>query len=118
MAAIGGGLATGCSINTQRANKNVFRGKAKNIIFLVSDGMSIGTPTMTDLLMQRKLGKESKWMNLYRENKVHHAFMDTASADSLVTDSAAAASAWGGGVRVKNGALNMGPNGIEYKPIL
>ena len=44
--------------------------------------------------------------------------MDTASASSLVTDSAAASSSWGGGVRVKNGHLNTGPSGEEYKPIL
>lgn len=44
--------------------------------------------------------------------------MDTASADSLVTDSAAGGSAWGGGVRVPNGSLNMGANGDKYTPIL
>ena len=44
--------------------------------------------------------------------------MDTASANSLVTDSAAASSSWGGGVRVNNGSLNVGPDGTEYKPIL
>ena len=118
LAAIGGTFASANTISTIEKNKRLFRGKAKNIIFLVSDGMSIGTPTMTDLLMQRQYGQESRWMSLYRENKVCHALMDTASADSLVTDSAAAASAWGGGVRVKNGALNMGPNGVEHQPIL
>ncbi|TAJ13726.1 alkaline phosphatase [Marinilabiliaceae bacterium JC017] len=118
LAALGGAFAsTGCDINNQ-TNGSKFRGTAKNIIFLVSDGMSIGTPTMTDLLLQRKTGKGSQWMNLYRENKVRHALMDTASADSLVTDSAAASSSWGGGVRVKNGALNVGANGEAYKPIL
>lgn len=117
LAAIGTTVAS-AGVTQIRTDKKGFSGKAKNIIFLVSDGMSIGTPTMTDLLMQRKYGQESRWMSLYRQNKVHHALMDTASADSLVTDSAAAASAWGGGIRVKNGALNMGSRGIEHKPIL
>lgn len=91
---------------------------AKNIIFLVSDGMSLGTLNMTDLLMQRKLGRDSKWISLIKNNEVSRAMMDTASADSLITDSAAAGSSWGGGVRVNNGSINVGPNGEEYTPIL
>jgi len=93
-------------------------GTAKNIIFLVSDGMSNGTLTMANLLSQRMYGRESKWISLYRENKVVRAFMDTASADSMVTDSAASSSSWGGGVRVKNGSLNVNADGSCNTPIL
>lgn len=93
-------------------------GQAKNIIFMVSDGMSIGTLNMADMLLQRKEGKRSQWLKLYDEQKIVRALMDTASASSLVTDSAAGSSAWGGGVRVKNGSLNVGPDGEQYKPIL
>ncbi|GAF01907.1 alkaline phosphatase [Saccharicrinis fermentans] len=117
-AALGGALATTGCTPVVDAKKEPFKGKAKNIIFLVSDGMSVGTPTMADLLLQRKEGRSSQWMDLYRQNKVRHALMDTASADSLVTDSAAASSSWGGGVRVKNGSLNVGKNGENHKPIL
>ncbi len=91
---------------------------ARNIIFLVSDGMSVGTLTMANLLLQRKEGRQSHWIELYQKNKVRRAMMDTASASSLVTDSAAASSSWGGGFRVNNGALNVGPDGTEYKPVL
>jgi alkaline phosphatase len=94
------------------------KGKAKNIIFMVSDGMSHGTLNMADLLLQRKEGRSSNWIKLYRENKALRAYMDTASADSMVTDSAAGSSSWGGGVRVNNGALNVGSDGTAYKPIL
>jgi alkaline phosphatase len=90
---------------------------AKNIIFLVSDGMSMGTLTMASLLMQRKEGRQSKWLSLYEQNKVSRAVMDTASLNSLVTDSAAASSSWGGGIRVNNGALNTNPDGSENTPI-
>jgi alkaline phosphatase len=93
-------------------------GSAKNIIFMVSDGMSTGTLNMANLLLERKEGRESKWISLYRENKVKRAFMDTASADSIVTDSAASSSAWGGGVRVNNGKLNANADGTFNKPIL
>lgn len=99
-------------------SKNQKGKKAKNIIFLVSDGMSIGTLTMADLLLQRKKGKKSNWLSLYEQNKVTRSLMDTASENSLVTDSAAASSAWGGGKRVPNGAVNVNADGTENTPIL
>ncbi len=92
--------------------------KPKNIIFLVSDGMSSGTLTMADLYSQRKYGKKTNWINLLENNNVKRALMDTSAANSLITDSAAGGSAWGGGVKVPNGKLNMGANGEEYTPIL
>ena len=91
--------------------------KAKNIIVIVSDGMSIGTLNMTDLYLNRKTGKGSNWLQLYKDKKVSRAMMDMTSASSIVTDSAAASSSWGSGFRVKNGSLNIGTNGEEYLPI-
>lgn len=90
---------------------------AKNIIFLISDGMSSGTLAMANQYSQNILGKNGPWMDLYLQNKVTRALMDTASASSIVTDSAAASSAFGGGFRVKNGVLNIGNNGEKYVPI-
>jgi alkaline phosphatase len=92
--------------------------RAKNIIFLVSDGMSQGTLTMADHFLQRRDGRHSHWIQLYRDNRVVRSLMDTCSANSLVTDSAAAGSSWGGGMRINNGALNIGPNGERPVPIL
>lgn len=92
--------------------------KAKNIIFMVSDGMSVGTLTMAGLLLQRKEGRQSHWLDLFQHEGVRRSLMDTASANSLVTDSAAASSSWGGGFRVNNGSLNVGPDGKEHRPIL
>ncbi len=91
--------------------------KAKNIIIVVSDGMSSGTLNMTDLYLNRKTGIGSNWLQLYKENKISRALMDMASASSIVTDSAAASSSWGGGFRINNGALNVGPNGEHHLPI-
>lgn len=79
--------------------------------------MSLGTLSMADLYSRNILGKGSNWVNLYQEKKVTRALMDTASASSIVTDSAAASSAFGGGIRVKNGVLNMGANGEKHLPI-
>lgn len=91
--------------------------KAKNIIIIVSDGMSIGTLNMTDLYLSRKMGIGTNWLQLYKENKINRALMDMASASSIVTDSAAASSSWGGGVRINNGGLNVSKNGEEHLPI-
>lgn len=91
---------------------------ARNIIFLVSDGMSIGTLSMANMHLHRKEGRSSNWMALYEQGKGRRALMDTASADALVTDSAAASSAWGGGVRVPNGMLNVNADGSFNAPIL
>lgn len=93
------------------------KGQAKNIIFMISDGMSSGTLSMANLYSLNILGRNTCWMNLYLENRVARALMDTASASSIVTDSAAASSAFGGGVRVKNGVLNVGANGERHIPI-
>jgi len=92
--------------------------KAKNIIMLISDGMSTGTLNMADLYLNRIHGKGSNWLQLYREQKVARALMDTASRSSIVTDSAAASSAFGVGVRVNNGSLNVNPDGSTNVPIL
>ena len=120
LAAIGSALinpfdvsAKGVTFDIGNNNK-----KAKNIIFLVSDGMSAGTLNMADLYLNRKFGRGSDWIQLYKDNRVARALMDTASASSIVTDSSAGSSAWGGGVRVNNGALNVGSNGENYLPIL
>jgi alkaline phosphatase len=106
------------AINPPTAKLGIQGGTAKNIIFMVSDGMSTGTLNMADLHLKRKFGRQSNWLSLYQENRSIRALMDTASANSLVTDSAAASSSWGGGVRVNNGSLNVGAGGEAYKPIL
>ncbi|TVR13942.1 MAG: alkaline phosphatase [Balneolaceae bacterium] len=109
---MGGALLNNCS------NNGVKRlGGAKNIIFYVSDGMSIGALTSADMTMRRKYGKVSNWISLYEENRCRRALMDCAPLDAIVTDSAAAGSAWGCGHRVPVRKINMGPNGESYEPI-
>ena len=93
-------------------------GDAKNVIFLVSDGMSAGTLTMADLHLRRHHGRRSNWLRLYEEGRVRHGLMDMAAANSIVTGSAAAASSWGSGHRVFNEALNMSQEGEKYRTIL
>lgn len=93
-------------------------GRTKNVIFMVSDGMSHGTLTMADLLIRDTHQRSSHWMNLYETNRAKRSLMDMASLNSVVTDSAAAASGWGSGQRIVNNAVNMGPNGEIHPPLL
>lgn len=110
---LGTGMLTGtsCAPVTQR-------GKAKNVIFLVSDGMSVGALTMADLVLRRRDGRPSNWIRLLEEGLVVQGNMDMASANRVVTDSAAASCSWGCGHRVNNGSVNIGVNNEIHKPIL
>lgn len=97
--------------STRQASGN--DGEARNVIFLVSDGMNLGALSLANLFRERTGGKETHWTRLYRERPVVRALVETHSASSCVTDSAAAASAWGIGERVTNGVLNILPDGKE-----
>lgn len=92
-------------------------GRAKNIIFMVSDGMSIGTLTLADVYTRRKHNRPSHWVNLWSRPGVRRALARTHALDSLVTDSAAGGSAWGCGVHIHNGRINVKPDGSQLLPI-
>lgn len=91
-------------------------GTAKNVIFLVSDGMNHGALSLAHQF-RANAGGITHWSKLYRERPVVRSLVETFSANSCVTDSAAAASAWGGGRRVNNGVLNILPEGGEVAPL-
>ena len=92
--------------------------RARNVIFMVSDGMSIGTLTLADLYARTVENRTTAWARLLQQGGLHTGLMDTASADSLVTDSAAGSAAWGGGHRVNNGSLNIAADGTAHEPLL
>ena len=104
---------------TQQSNKKESQpGDAKNIIFLVSDGMSSGTLALADIVKRNKYGDKTHWIKLYESDRPYHrGLMDMASLNSPVPGSAAAASSWGCGHRINNVAVNWGPNDEQYKPI-
>jgi alkaline phosphatase len=113
--ALGSGLAG--TRSAQRVRKSSY-GDAKNVIFLVTDGMSSGTMTLADLVKQEQYGEKTHWIQLYESDRDYHrGLMDMASLDSNVTDSSAASSSWGCGKRINNGGVNWGPNDEQYKSI-
>jgi alkaline phosphatase len=105
-------LASNVSAPSARSAAN-----ARNIIFMVSDGMSPGVPALAEAFSWLVRGAGTHWAALSRESRVVHGQFDMASLDSIVTDSAAAASAWATGTRILNGAVNMLPDGRRLIPI-
>jgi len=92
--------------------------RAKNIIFLVADGLCNGTVGLAHHWKLRNQQAALHWMQLFEREGLTRGYQDTASASSPVTDSAAAASSWGSGQRVNNGVINMDAAGNKLKPIL
>ncbi len=95
-------------------------GRAKNVILLISDGMSMGTLTLADLFVRERTGRGSRWVDWIRSagnGGASRALLATDCADSPVTDSAAAASAWNIGERVAMGALNITPDWRAPEPL-
>ncbi|WPJ97439.1 alkaline phosphatase [Coraliomargarita algicola] len=92
-------------------------GQAKNVIFLVVDGLSNGTVGLAHHWKLRHQQTPLNWMQLFEREDLQRAYQDTASASSPVTDSSAAASSWGCGQRIDNGAVNVDAAGESLKPI-
>jgi alkaline phosphatase len=91
--------------------------KVRGVVFMVSDGMSPGVLTLAQSYSKLTRKRGTRWWDLINDPSAARGLMDTASANSLVTDSAAASSAWGGGQRVNNGAINVSPDGKAITPI-
>ncbi|MGE4618246.1 MAG: alkaline phosphatase, partial [Planctomycetota bacterium] len=91
--------------------------EARNVIFLVADGMNTGTWSIADYYTQHQSQQRTEWVQLYQEEAVTRSLMETCSSNSHVTDSAAAASSWSTGQRINNGAINVSPDGSALVPI-
>ncbi len=105
--------ALGASPRESKANAGI--GSAKNIIFMVSDGMGLGTLCATQQFLKLKENRSSQWMKIYQDLPAVRSLCETYSTTGLVTDSAAAASCWGIGERIENGVINITPDG--RKPV-
>ncbi len=84
---------------------------------MVSDGMSPGVLTLAEAYSKLTRKHGTQWYSLFNDRNAARGLMDTASANSMVTDSAAASSSWGGGQRVNNGSINVSTDGREITPI-
>ncbi|MEM8834652.1 MAG: alkaline phosphatase [Planctomycetota bacterium] len=93
------------------------RGKPKNIILMVSDGMSVGTLQLAELFRNLRDGTSGAWAELIRRDDSQRSIFDTTSANGFVTDSGAAVSAWSLGKRCNNGVLSVLPDGSMPDPL-
>ena len=91
--------------------------KVRGVVFMVSDGMSPGVLTLAEAYSKLTRHRGTQWWSILNDHRAARGLMDTASANSMVTDSAAASTAWGGGQRVNNGSINVSTDGKEITPI-
>jgi alkaline phosphatase len=85
-----------------------------NIIFMVPDGLALSNITAARIYAY---GTGGKRLNLETLKQI--GYQSTHSANSMVTDSAAAASAWACGEKFNNGEISLhGQTGISPKTIL
>jgi alkaline phosphatase len=81
-------------------------GKAKNVIFMVPDGQGLSNVTAARIFKNGPDGPP-----LFQETLENIGYQRTHSANSTVTDSAAAASAWAVGEKFKNGEISCHSDG-------
>lgn len=81
-----------------------FEGRPKNIILLIGDGTGLNQITLSRMAIS---GVNSR---LYIDQLPYSGISLTHSADNIVTDSAAAATAWATGTKTKNKFISVTPN--------
>ena len=111
------GVLTGLARGEDGSGVKAIRKKPRGIIFCVSDGMSQGVLSMTEAFSNQVRGKGTSWWELLAGGEAVLGLMDTASSSSMVTDSAAASSAWSSGKRVPNGQINFDQKGRRLESI-
>lgn len=116
-AALGGALTLLGQGRSHAETKAPGPGKVRGVVFMVSDGMSPGVLTLAQSYSELTRKRPTTWWELFNNPAASRGLMDTASANSMVTDSAAASSAWGGGQRVNNGSINISTKGKPITPI-
>ncbi len=88
-----------------------FADVAKNIILMVPDGMGLADVTATRIY---KNGLDGAPLSF--ETLKHIGYQRTYSANSTITDSAPAASAWACGEKFNNGEISFHGDGRPFKP--
>ncbi len=93
-----------------------FAGQAKNIILMIGDGMGPAHMQIAWLYATKHLGKSLVMTEVMDNGRTAYIVNDT--ADSTVTESAAAATQMATGARVLAKSIGIGPDGRTLKTIL
>jgi alkaline phosphatase len=96
------------SMNSAVFAEKKWKGKAKNIIFMVPDGMGISYVTAARIF---KNGPDGDMLSLEDFSQI--GYQRTHSANSTVTDSAAAAGAWACGEKFLNGEISCHDDDLD-----
>ncbi|MBE0541617.1 MAG: alkaline phosphatase [Verrucomicrobia bacterium] len=89
----------------------------KRVIMMVSDGMSMGTFSGANHFSLLTRNRPTSWMQLLNRPGTIQGLMNMRALNAIVPDSAAAASKWGSGALVVNGAVNQFPDGTDLKSL-
>ncbi len=109
-----GGILTGSApayLNSKTSN-----GKYKNIIFYAYDGLTWEDIGTTRIYKRRHSEEPVHFERLMKEGV--SGSMDSSALTSIVTDSAAATTAWATGRKIVSGALSMYPDDRKLDTIL
>lgn len=107
--ALGALIGTNMPItNVEARTSKVDNGKVKNVILMVPDGYSAAYATNYRWFKGEETTLDSMLVGMHRSY----------SANSEVTDSAAAGTAFATGVKTNNGMISTSPDGKELKTIL
>jgi len=93
------------------------RGRARNVILFVVDGMDHSSVMLADVVRRRRDGRHSTFVDMRTDPTTTVGQCMTHARNSLVTDSAAAGSAYGIGEHIDNRAINF-VDGRTPTPIL
>ncbi len=92
----------------QKEDNNINQSHPKNIILMIGDGMGL---SQISAAMYRNGGK------LFLEEAKYIGLIKTNSASSIITDSAAGATAFSTGKKTYNGSINMDVDSLPLQPI-
>lgn len=99
----------------QRSGRAGAARAVRNVIFYAYDGMTWEDVALAQWYARRRLGRP---LTLQRLLYGGGGNMETYSLTSVVTDSAAASSAWSTGRKIVNGMMNLYPDGTPLTTIL
>lgn len=84
---------------------------------MMADGLSLGALTLGDLVARKLHNRPLAWLERIATGVPRTALLATGSADRIITDSAAAASAWSIGERVNNDSVSITPDDRRPPPL-
>lgn len=93
----------------QAAERGAARGRAKNVILFVGDGMSLTTVAAARILEGQRRGAPGEENRLAWEHFPHTALSRTYNTDAQTPDSAGTMSAMATGIKTRSGVLSIAP---------